>query len=411
MPDYQSGYREDRSCKTVLLKLTNDLLWSMERKNITVMAALDLSAAFDTVDHKVLHRHLQDNFGISGIALEWFRNYLNNRYMKVKIEKTYSERNELASCSRANLFYLYCGTIREVGDPSCNLLAYVDNHAIIKELDPNQATEERNAINLLMENLNYIKECMNSVRLKMNNSKSEFIIFGNKTQVDKCITDRLRIEDDIVNRSQIVKYLGAWLDRELTLKTHVKKKCASAMLNLQGIKNIQKFLDRGSCTKLVVCLCLSHLDYSHSILCGLPKSVTQQMQNIQNYAAKLVLGRSKYSSNKEALAEVYWFPIKSRIKVEILVLVFKCLRGEAPEYLMDLLVRCTEWTYNLRSSNIKDRLVIPRIARQTFAARSFSMVGPTLWNKLPNHIRNSNSLDIFKKSLKTFLFAIGDFLE
>ena len=102
----------------------------------------------------------------------------------------------------------------------------------------------------------------------MNNSKSEFIIFGNKTQVDKCILDRFRIEDDIVNRSKTVKYLGAWLDRELTLKTHVKKKCASAMLNLQRIKNIQRFLDRDSCTKLVVCLCLSHLDYSNSILYG-----------------------------------------------------------------------------------------------------------------------------------------------
>ena len=74
-----------------------------------------------------------------------------------------------------------------------------------------------------MENLNYIKEWINSVRLKMNYSKSEFIIFGNKTQVDKCISDGLRIDDAIVNRSQTVKYLGAWLHRELTLKTHVKK--------------------------------------------------------------------------------------------------------------------------------------------------------------------------------------------
>ena len=229
-----------------------------------------------------------------------------------------------------------------------------------------------------MENLNYRKEWMNSVVLKMNNSKSKFLIFGDKTTVDKCISDGLRIEDGIVNRSQTVKYLGAWLDRELTLKTRVKKKCASAMLNLQRIKNIWKFLDRDSCTKLAVCLCLSHLDYSNSILYGLPKSVIQQMQNIQNYAAKLVLGRSKYSSNKEALAELHWLPIKTRIKFKILVLVFKCLR-EAPEYLMNLLVRCTEWTHNLRSSNIKDRLVIPRTVRQTFAATSFSIVGLTLW--------------------------------
>ena len=95
-----------------------------------------------------------------------------------------------------------------------NILAYADDHAII---DPNQATEERNVINLLTENITNIKEWMNSVRLKMNNSKSEFIIFGNKTQVNKCTSEGLRIEGEIVNRSQIVKYLGAWLDSELSL--------------------------------------------------------------------------------------------------------------------------------------------------------------------------------------------------
>ena len=149
----------------------------MERKNVTFMIVLDLSATFDTVEHEGLLRNLQDNFGISGIELEWFRNYLNNRDMKVKIGKTYSERKRTAfsvpqgSCSGANLFNLYCGTIGEVVDPSLNLLAYADDHAIIKELDPNQATEERNTFNLLTEHPNYIKEWMNSVRLKMNNSK------------------------------------------------------------------------------------------------------------------------------------------------------------------------------------------------------------------------------------------------
>ena len=66
----------------------------------------------------------------------------------------------------------------------------------------------------------------------MNNSTSEFIIFGDRTQVNKCTSEGLRIEGEIINRSQIVKYLGAWLDSELSLKTHVKKKCASPMSNL-----------------------------------------------------------------------------------------------------------------------------------------------------------------------------------
>ena len=159
------------------------------------------------------------------------------------------------------------------------------------------------------------------------------------------------------------------------------------MLNLQMIKNIWKFLTRDSCMKLVVHLCLSHLDYSNSILYGLPNSTIQQMQNIQKYGAKLVLGRSKYDSNKEALAELHWLPVKFRIKFKILVFVFKCLRGEAPKYLTNLLVRCTKLTHNLRSSNREDRLAIPRTVRQTLTSRSFNVAGPTFWNRLPNHVK------------------------
>ena len=74
---------------------------------------------------------------------------------------------------------MYSDTIREVVDPLLNLLAHADGHAIIKELDPNQAMEETYEIDQLTENLTKIKECMNAVRLKMNKSKLEFIIFGN----------------------------------------------------------------------------------------------------------------------------------------------------------------------------------------------------------------------------------------
>ena len=95
LPDYQSAYREHRSCKTVLIKLTNALLWSMERKNVTVLIALDLSVAFNTVDHSVLLATLQSNFGIHGTALDWFKKYFAPRNMKIIICNTYSNEKDL----------------------------------------------------------------------------------------------------------------------------------------------------------------------------------------------------------------------------------------------------------------------------------------------------------------------------
>ena len=133
---------------------------------------------------------------------------------------------------------MYSSTISEKVDPGLTFKAFSDDYAIIKEFNPNQTTDESHVIYLLTDNLTKIKDWMNSVRLKMNNSKSEFIMFGNRIQTNKCDTSELNREGEAVHKSQIVKYLGAWLDSELTLKTHVKKKCASAMLNLQRIKNI-----------------------------------------------------------------------------------------------------------------------------------------------------------------------------
>ena len=192
-------------------------------------------------------------------------------------------------------------------------------------------------------------------------------------------------------------------------KTHVKKKCAIAMLNLQGIKNIQKYLTVESCTELVVSLCISHLEYSNSILVGLPDCTIKQMQRIQKCGAKLVLGRTKYESNKQALVELHWLPRKSKIKFKILTLVFKCIRWEMPDCVMNLLVGCPETTCTLRSNSIKDRLVIPWTVRKTFASRSFSVMGLVLWNRLPNFIKDGGNVDQFKKTLKTFLFAISNF--
>ena len=148
--DYQSAYRENRSCETVLLKLVNDLLWAMKRKNVTALIALDQSAAFGTVNHPILSNTLNYNFSIDSTALEWIRYYLAPRDMKIKIGKSYSQRKELTfsvpqvSCSDANFFNMYCRTINEVINPYLGLLAFADDHAMVRGIQP-QNTGRRNA--------------------------------------------------------------------------------------------------------------------------------------------------------------------------------------------------------------------------------------------------------------------------
>ena len=75
-PDYQSAYRKYFSCETSIIKVVNDILWNFENQEVCAMCMIDLSAAFDMVDHQILLQVLQSKFGVSGSALAWFDSYL-----------------------------------------------------------------------------------------------------------------------------------------------------------------------------------------------------------------------------------------------------------------------------------------------------------------------------------------------
>ena len=107
------------SCETALIKLMNDLLWTMDGQSVTSLAAIDLSAAFDTVDHSVLLKLLSTNFGIEGTCLEWFSNYLFPRTFKVNINSEYSQPKDLdfsvpqVSVAGPSLYSAHASTMRK----------------------------------------------------------------------------------------------------------------------------------------------------------------------------------------------------------------------------------------------------------------------------------------------------------
>ena len=100
-------------CQTALLKLTNDILWSMEHQEVTALMAIDLLAAFDTMDHNILLDILNKKFGVGGKAGKWFDSYLHPRSCKANIGKTYSANKDLTfsvpqgSCAGAVLYLTY----------------------------------------------------------------------------------------------------------------------------------------------------------------------------------------------------------------------------------------------------------------------------------------------------------------
>ena len=129
---------------------------------------------------------------------------------------------------------------------------------------------------------------------------------------------------------------------------------------------------------------------------------------VQNAAAKFVLNLKRMNNSTKALKILHWLPIKFRIQFQILLLVYKCLNGQAPSYLSELLeLKPTTSRLGLRSTCHRTPLCVPFTKRKTFADRSFSIAGPRLWNGLPKSIRESPNPDCFKNHLKTYMFDIA----
>ena len=178
--------------------------------------------------------------------------------------------------------------------------------------------------------------------------------------------------------------------------------CRSASLALRNIGHIRKYLDRTTTEKLVHAFLSNKLDCTNSILYGLPEYQLSKLQRIQNSAARLITLSKKHEDITPILKELHWLPVKQRIIYKPMLMTYKSLHGKAPNYISELII-VKEPVRTLRS-NVSTILHRTTVNTVTYGERAFSHAAPELWNELPSRIRNSDTLDSFKKSLKTHLF-------
>ena len=187
----QSAYRAKHEKQTAIIKLNNDIIGGMDEGKCTILASLNLSAAFDKVDHDILLRRLQVVYGIDETALLWFKLYLKSRTHKVYINDALSERHNLdcgvpqGSVLGARLYSMYayplCTTIY------CNL--------------SNNANE-----NYLNSELNKISEWLASNKLSLNARKTKFMVFH--TVQSKIQYPILTINNTVIERVKQFNFLG-----------------------------------------------------------------------------------------------------------------------------------------------------------------------------------------------------------
>ena len=243
-PHYQSAYKKNHSCKTSLLRLTNDALWAMEQQQVTIVVITDLLAAFDKVNHDILLSVLDRRFGLHGKILNWTETCLHPRNFKVCIGDAKSGVRQLKqlvpqeSDGGPILFNFYCSMIISVIDEGCEieLGAFADDHNLRKTFIPALLDNEKEALQVMERSLDNIIEWMNMNRLKINPTKTELIYIASRWQIRKCVENSIRVGADRVQRTARVKLLGVWLVEHLSFKYHIMQKCKNAMLSIYKIR-------------------------------------------------------------------------------------------------------------------------------------------------------------------------------
>jgi len=404
----QSAYRKFHSTETALVRIQNDLLRAVDRHQEAILVLIDYSAAFDTIDHRIILRRLQNRYGIVGTSLKWFKSYLMGRVQSVDIGGTLSDPFVLkegvpqGSVFGPTIFTMYFAPIGDIINAhGVKYMKFADDSQLYLIFEPSERPDA----------LSKIQECISDVRswsvgdkLMFNDSKTEVIHITSKF-VHSPPFPKVSIGDSLIDISCSAKNLGVIFNHTLDMKDHVKAIVKAASFAIYKIGQLTKYLDRKSIERLVHAFVSSRLDSCNSLLYGIPEKEIKQLQRVQNAAARLVTGTKKYDHISPVLKDLHWLPVRHRITYKIALMTFKSLHGMAPGYITELISRHKP-SRTLRSSSAH-LLKRPDIQKTiTYGESSFTFAAPTIWNDLPADIRSITSLENFKRRLKTHLFKM-----
>ena len=264
------------------------------------LTLLDLSAAFDTIDHSLLYDCLHDWFGLDGTVLLWIKSYLSNRKQKIKIGDSFSEAVILpfgvpqGSVLGPLLFTLYTSPLSQVISKF-----NVTHHLYADDTQIYLAVDSRNfdsSIEELTECLKSVQAWMVGVKLKLNPEKTEFIIIGQKAIRESLAPNfPVPLLQNNISPSVEVKNLGVIFDSDNSFDNHVAKICRACYYHLRDLRRIRKLLSDKTAILLASAMVSSRLDFSNSLLYGVSKSNIAKLQRVQNALCRIIFRLDKMS--------------------------------------------------------------------------------------------------------------------
>ena len=150
---------------------------------------------------------------------------------------------------------------------------------------------------MLEQCIAFIRSWMLQNNLKLNDSKSEFLLIGTSQQISKINIDCIKIGFSNVKPSDTARNVGVYFDTNLNMETQVQNVCKSTYYLLYNLRRIRKYFDQESMKLVVHALITSKLDYCNALLFGMPDTLISKLQRVQNACARLVYRLPKFSSN------------------------------------------------------------------------------------------------------------------
>ena len=287
----QSAYRPGHSTETALLKVVNDLFLSLNKGNISVLALLDFSSAFDTIDHPsssrkvqlqksedkrypILVHRLHTDFGFTDTVLQWFPSYLTDRTHYVSLSNHCSAFTHVhsgvpqGSVLGPILITMYIKPLSAIIDShSITHHSFVDDLQLQMSAPPDRISE---LLHSMQSCISDVKAWATANMLRLNDNKTELMLVTSKrTKHLHSLPTSITIGNVQIPLKKSVKNLGFTLDCHLTMNAQVSNIARTCYFELRRLASIRRFLTSTAAATLVSAFVLSRIDYCNSLLFGL----------------------------------------------------------------------------------------------------------------------------------------------
>ena len=389
------GFRKNRSTLTAALQMYDRWVSGAKQGKLNGVILLDLSAAFDLVDSKILIEKLKI-YGMDKEFAGWVTSYLTNRKQAVWIDHLFSDWLDITvgvpqGSILGPLFFIIFAN-----DLPHSLTCQVDSYADDSTLTSTKSTiEELN--DDLNENCDIVSQWMFQNQLCLNADKTHLIITGTSQRLRRMdISGTLDIKMDGFKLSESPEkseyLLGVHIQSDLKWTKQIQELKSRLKDRLTGLGRIRNIVPSLLLRKQIAeGIFSSILVYCMPLWGGCCKSELKQLQVIQNTAAQHFLRVPRRSNRKEMFNRLGWLSVNQLVFYHTVMTVYKMRQTGEPEYL----------ARKMLNDNIRGGLVVPTTGL-SLAKDSFCFRGGDSWISLPETIRKIEKIGKFKKSLKTF---------